>query len=835
MIDLSYLSKEEQEVILAVLKRDAALKKAEEQRVKQLHKTMRDKSKLKYMSGEWFYETKSLRHGDRIHGSDIIRASMRQRKPMTILELSQIWAEKSSFVNSENKDVFVPPELSGLIEEQPAETKTKRCCWFLPPSESCITSHTNPNTDSPDTSPSTKNITKPVPRKRLLLYSSQNSLLDNTDPADRQRSSVIPRGILKHSSSSSSSGDSFPLRSPLSSPLSPQSPKSPSAEYGSLSWLDRKQVRFSPAINASDTAVLQDGRELGEHGLLDQESSSSTFSDQGEEEDTLNTITTGNGVNNSQSYGQDTKECPGSEAQGRHLTSPSCSSPMWNSKPTDRQREEKLDMFLGCRQTEMRGCDESRTQKPIDQHDYHADPHADQVSSLHASAEEKGDSVDTSPVRTTAKQTNIRPMSISKSLEDISALPSREERWKNDPRGELNLSVHDVSAGLSPTACSFLDPEQMKLMSMSVPAFRQQESNGRDSDCTSDSSFQMSTPKRSTSQANLSMSSGMASMSSVSGSVISIYSGDFGNVEVRGTIQFAINYVQKLGEFHIFVVQCKDLAVAEPKRNRSDPYVKSYLLPDKTKLGKRKTCVRKKTLNPSYNEILRYKVGIETLKTQTLNLSVWHNDNFGRNSFLGEVDIDLSEWDFNNTQMSTYPLKGRVPSTPKPHDHRGEMRVALRFVPQTHSKGSAKSGEVQIWVKDCKNLPIVRGVAIDPFVKCTVLPDTSRKSRQKTRVVKRTANPVFNHTMVYDGFRPEDLREACVELTVWDHDRLSNHFLGGLRLGLGLGTSYGAEVDWMDSNATEAALWERMTEYQNEWVEDWLPLRMLIMARSMSR
>lgn len=52
---------------------------------------------------------------------------------------------------------------------------------------------------------------------------------------------------------------------------------------------------------------------------------------------------------------------------------------------------------------------------------------------------------------------------------------------------------------------------------------------------------------------------------------MSISSGDFGNVDVKGTIQFAMNYVEKLGEFHIFVVQCRDLAVGEPKRNRSDP------------------------------------------------------------------------------------------------------------------------------------------------------------------------------------------------------------------------------------------------------------------------
>ncbi|XP_016121584.1 synaptotagmin-like protein 2, partial [Sinocyclocheilus grahami] len=322
------------------------------------------------------------------------------------------------------------------------------------------------------------------------------------------------------------------------------------------------------------------------------------------------------------------------------------------------------------------------------------------------------------------------------------------------------------------------------------------------------------------------------------GSVMSIYSSEFGNVEVKGTIQFAIHYLQKLGEFHVFVVQCKDLAVADVKRNRSDPYVKCYLLPDKAKYGKKKTCVRKKTLDPTFNEILRFKIPVETLKTQKLNTSVWHNETFGHNMFLGEVELDLAEWDFSNTQMNEYLLKGRgqVPTSPKHSvgsaEMSAEIKVALRFVPQTsHSHKNKGNGEVQIWVKECKNLPITRGVAIDPFVKCTVLPDTSRKSRQKTRVLKRASNPVFNHTMVYDGFRQEDLKEACVELTMWDHDRLNNHFIGGIRLGPGTGKSYGSEVNWMDSNVAEAALWERMTQSPNEWVEDILPLRMMVMAR----
>uniref|UniRef100_A0A4X1U5H8 Synaptotagmin-like protein 2 n=1 Tax=Sus scrofa TaxID=9823 RepID=A0A4X1U5H8_PIG len=439
-----------------------------------------------------------------------------------------------------------------------------------------------------------------------------------------------------------------------------------------------------------------------------------------------------------------------------------------------------------------------------------------------------------SPVLKTLERSAARKMP-SKSLEDISSDSSNQAKVDNLPE-ELVRSAEDVSTVPSQPDNQFSHPDKLKRMSKSVPAFLQDESDDRETDTASEGSYQLSRHKKSPSSlTNLSSSSGMTSLSSVSGSVMSVYSGDFGNLEVRGSIQFAIDYVDSLKELHVFVAQCKDLAAADVKKQRSDPYVKTYLLPDKGKMGKKKTLVVKKTLNPVYNEILRYKIEKQILKTQKLNLSVWHRDTFKRNSFLGEVELDLETWDWDNKQnkqLKWYPLKRKTAPVALEAENRGEMKLALQYVPEPMpGKKLPTTGEVHIWVKECLDLPLLRGSHLNSFVKCTILPDTSRKSRQKTRAVGKTTNPVFNHTMVYDGFRPEDLTEACVELTVWDHYKLTNQFLGGLRIGFGTGKSYGTEVDWMDSTSEEVALWEKMVNSPNTWIEATLPLRMLLIAK----
>lgn len=48
------------------------------------------------------------------------------------------------------------------------------------------------------------------------------------------------------------------------------------------------------------------------------------------------------------------------------------------------------------------------------------------------------------------------------------------------------------------------------------------------------------------------------------------------------------------------------------------------------------------------------------LDSRTLWVSVWHSDMFGRNDFLGEVIISLTDTVFDDVTPKWYPLQDRV-------------------------------------------------------------------------------------------------------------------------------------------------------------------------------
>ncbi|XP_009075661.1 PREDICTED: synaptotagmin-like protein 2 [Acanthisitta chloris] len=966
MIDLSFLTEEEQEAIMKVLQRDAELKRTEEERVRHLPEKVKDDVQLKNMSGQWFYEAKSKRHRDKIHGADIIRASMR-RKPATIAEVSQNKASKAknSWVSNVNKEVFVPPDLHGIVEHQEEEQqlKTSSSSKIITsvlnkpeerPVKTAISSvkqrrnpfnsiasddsfsngesenrpaiapqlskkeilslsgesqpksnlqneevekHRKPSVELIDESQ--KGLVKrPVPKARKLIHKATDSVSQREDfvPKPTKQTERIngigtpPRGILKRSSSSSSTDSEVRVTQMLdvqkknglstATIFEGEAEKNSlmeEAEYSTQISLEKlKQVRFSSSTDKGklpQSPQLHHGKERGEFDLLESDKKKSSGNDairsdpfgdkQSSSANPLGTYSSALQMKIIDGLAEDTSTSSPYDSNGsvflvneslqtKAVTPKKRETPQNTSSNIlpNSNNEQSVDEAHANKSNQVLSHESKSHENSTDEHQLSAKTEACEVSNTNSASFQQGSEEELNPVLMALKRSADRKKP-SKSLEDIPSATSNKGKIDN-PKEELALSAEDGprtdqhrertenAAGISTVPSQpdklFSNPEKLKGLSKSVPSFLQEESDDRETDTASESSYSFGRIKKSPSSlTNLSSSSGMASLSSVSGSLMSIYSADFGNVDVKGNIQFAIDYVEQLNELQIFICQCKDLAVADIKRQRSDPYVKTYLLPEKYKLGKRKTSVRRKTFNPVYNEILRYKIEKNLLKNQSLNISVWHNDTFGRNSFLGEVELDLGTWDWNdrsNKQINWFPLKPKTSTMSLKLENKGEMKLALQYVPHpTGGKKTLPTGEVHIWVKECHDLPILRGNKLNSFIKCTILPDTSRKSRQKTRTVAKTTNPVFNHTMVYDGFRPEDLKEACVELTVWDHNKLANHFLGGLRIGLGTGKSYGTTVDWMDSTSDETALWEKMMKSPNTWVEDTLPLRMLMVAK----
>ncbi|XP_013867861.1 synaptotagmin-like protein 2 [Austrofundulus limnaeus] len=124
MIDLSHLTEEEQEAILTVLRRDADLKRAEEERVRKLEKilpTSQPDVKLKYLTGEWFYEAKSRRHNDTIHGSEIILAAMKQGKTSCVDVSPRL--DRSRSPGSRDSGVLAPPKPARCFETSEPQEK----------------------------------------------------------------------------------------------------------------------------------------------------------------------------------------------------------------------------------------------------------------------------------------------------------------------------------------------------------------------------------------------------------------------------------------------------------------------------------------------------------------------------------------------------------------------------------------------------------------------------------------------------------------------------------------------------------------------------------------
>ncbi|XP_074847124.1 regulating synaptic membrane exocytosis protein 1 isoform X7 [Carettochelys insculpta] len=75
----------------------------------------------------------------------------------------------------------------------------------------------------------------------------------------------------------------------------------------------------------------------------------------------------------------------------------------------------------------------------------------------------------------------------------------------------------------------------------------------------------------------------------------------------------------------------------------------------------------------------------------------------------------------------------------------------------------------------------------NPYVKMYFLPDRSDKSKRRTKTVKKSLEPKWNQTFLYSHVHRRDFRERMLEITVWDQPRIQeeeSEFLGEILIEL---------------------------------------------------
>ncbi|XP_035857565.1 synaptotagmin-like protein 4 isoform X4 [Sander lucioperca] len=494
------------------------------------------------------------------------------------------------------------------------------------------------------------------------------------------------------------------------------------------------------------------------------------------------------------------------------------------SKPTHSDIESTENNNISSSKTDTESGPVTPEQQRRENHSVQSSPAGSTVSSLTAPV--KADIVSVDGANSEVVRTAADAQLVSPTPEiDVDRLFKKSvKRSQNPPEYVSTLDLRD---GCDTSKASLVN------RSHSVPGLDIQEDGEEEEDIDSLVSFH----KKSMASSSYSLHSSRSTL----GSMMSIYSeaGDFNSVEVSGDLIFSMSYDEHTQNLHVFIKECLGLAYGDASRQLSHPYVKCYLLPDKSRQSKRKTSIKRNTVNPVYKETLKYSISRSQLFTRSMLISVWHHGRFSRNAFLGEVEIPLDTRDLDSPYEDRVALMAKsapaVPSTAFAQ-YKGELVISLKYVtpkkPTTEKTKGKKSviegGELQVLIKEAKNLMAMKpGDTSDSFVKGYLFPTKTKTTKRKTPVVKKNLNPHYDHTFVYKELALEQLEEMCLELTVWDREAmLSNEFLGGVRLSSGEGTvKIGKEEVEMDSVGEEVSLWKKMMQYPDSWAEGTLPLR----------
>ncbi|XP_047453029.1 synaptotagmin-1b [Mugil cephalus] len=106
--------------------------------------------------------------------------------------------------------------------------------------------------------------------------------------------------------------------------------------------------------------------------------------------------------------------------------------------------------------------------------------------------------------------------------------------------------------------------------------------------------------------------------------------------EKLGDICLSLRYVPTAGKLTVVILEAKNLKKMDVG-GLSDPYAKIHLMQNGKRLKKKKTTIKKNTLNPYYNESFSFEVPCEQIEKVQVAVTVLDYDKIGKNDAIGKV------------------------------------------------------------------------------------------------------------------------------------------------------------------------------------------------------
>ncbi|CAG9766090.1 unnamed protein product [Ceutorhynchus assimilis] len=239
-----------------------------------------------------------------------------------------------------------------------------------------------------------------------------------------------------------------------------------------------------------------------------------------------------------------------------------------------------------------------------------------------------------------------------------------------------------------------------------------------------------------------------------------------------GRLHFRLSYDFDRSDFIVHLIEAHDLAGSD-QGGFNDPYVRVFLIPE-IDTRKRQTTIHRNEINPVFNEIFKFPVSHEELKSKSLLLQVFDYDRFSRNDIIGEVSMALTDYDCTNS----IEIWGEITKNKKPPEEVQELLISLMYLPSAERLTLSLVKGRNLFIPQEKEF-------IDPFIKVYLIINGKRTKKKKSSCKKGNCNPVWNEALMFN-LPSSSTQNTELEICVFDqgNDIMgSNPLLGCCTIG----------------------------------------------------